>query len=196
MRSKDITRIVKQYFDTDFTVKTRDRRIIYMRALNNALCRRYTNESLSMIGRNYYSGDHATVLHSIKMFNDNYIYQTSPIDMKKAYIDLELMLEGTEDVKITNYQEYEDKMAFLNARVLKLESELKLARYSLKKSNLKREGLEERFEDMFADLKTLSDDDLLEFYETRLKPYKRALESRVVPKKIERVYGALLNQEI
>ena len=196
MRSKDITRIVKQYFDTDFTVKTRDRRIIYMRALNNALCRRYTNESLSMIGRNYYSGDHATVLHSIKMFNDNYIYQTSPIDMKKAYIDLELMLEGTEDVKITNYQEYEDKMAFLNARVLKLESELKLARYSLKKSNLKREGLEERFEDMFADLKTLSDDDLLEFYETRLKPYKKALESRVVPKKIERVYGALLNQEI
>lgn len=196
MRSKDITRIVKQYFDTDFTVKTRDRRIIYMRALNNALCRRYTIESLSMIGRNYYSGDHATVLHSIKMFNDNYIYQTSPIDMKKAYIDLELMLEGTEDVKITNYQEYEDKMAFLNARVLKLESELKLARYSLKKSNLKREGLEERFEDMFADLKTLSDDDLLEFYETRLKPYKRALESRVVPKKIERVYGALLNQEI
>jgi len=194
MRSKDITRIVKQYFDTDFTVKTRDRRTIYMRALNNALCRRYTNESLSMIGRNYYSGDHATVLHSIKMFNDNYIYQTSPIDMKKAYIDLELMLEGTEDVKITNYQEYEDKMAFLNARVLKLESELKLARYSLKKSNLKREGLEERFEDMFADLKTLSDDDLLEFYETRLKPYKRALESRVVPKKIERVYGALLNQ--
>lgn len=196
MRSKDITRIVKQYFDTDFTVKTRDRRIIYMRALNNALCRRYTIESLSMIGRNYYSGDHATVLHSIKMFNDNYIYQTSPIDMKKAYIDLELMFEGTEDVKITNYQEYEDKMAFLNARVLKLESELKLARYSLKKSNLKREGLEERFEDMFADLKTLSDDDLLEFYETRLKPYKRALESRVVPKKIERVYGALLNQEI
>ena len=196
MRSKDITRIVKQYFDTDFTVKTRDRRTIYMRALNNALCRRYTNESLSMIGRNYYSGDHATVLHSIKMFNDNYIYQTSPIDMKKAYIDLELMLEGTEDVKITNYQEYEDKMAFLNARVLKLESELKLARYSLKKSNLKREGLEERFEDMFADLKTLSDDDLLEFYETRLKPYKKALESRVVPKKIERVYGALLNQEI
>jgi len=194
MRSKDITRIVKQYFDTDFTVKTRDRRTIYMRALNNALCRRYTNESLSMIGRNYYSGDHATVLHSIKMFNDNYIYQTSPIDMKKAYIDLELMLEGTEDVKITNYQEYEDKMAFLNARVLKLESELKLARYSLKKSNLKREGLEERFEDMFADLKTLSDDDLLEFYETRLKPYKKALESRVVPKKIERVYGALLNQ--
>ena len=196
MRSKDITRIVKQYFDTDFTVKTRDRRIIYMRALNNALCRRYTNESLSVIGRNYYSGDHATVLHSIKMFNDNYIYQTSPIDMKKAYIDLELMLEGTEDVKITNYQYYEDKMAFLNARVLKLESELKLARYSLKKSNLKREGLEERFEDMFADLKTLSDDDLLEFYETRLKPYKKALESRVVPKKIERVYGALLNQEI
>ena len=194
MRSKDITRIVKQYFDTDFTVKTRDRRIIYMRALNNALCKRYTNESLSMIGRNYYSGDHATVLHSIKMFNDNYIYQTSPIDMKKAYIDLELMLEGTEDVKITNYQQYEDKMAFLNARVLKLESELKLARYSLKKSNLKREGLEERFEDMFADLKTLSDDDLLEFYETRLKPYKKALESRVVPKKIERVYGALLNQ--
>ena len=104
MRSKDITRIVKRYFDTDFTVKTRDRRIIYMRALNNALCKRYTNESLSMIGRNYYSGDHATVLHSIKMFNDNYIYQTSPIDMKKAYIDLELMLEGTEDVKITNYQ--------------------------------------------------------------------------------------------
>jgi len=194
MRSKDITRIVKQYFDTDFTVKTRDRRIIYMRALNNALCRRYTNESLSVIGRNYYSGDHATVLHSIKMFNDNYIYQTSPIDMKKSYIDLELMLEGTEDVKITNYQYYEDKMAFLNARVLKLESELKLARYSLKKSNLKREGLEERFEDMFADLKTLSDDDLLEFYETRLKPYKKALESRVVPKKIERVYGALLNQ--
>ena len=117
MRSKDITRIVKQYFDTDFTVKTRDRRIIYMRALNNALCRKHTNESLSMIGRNYYSSDHATVLHSIKMFKDNYVHQTSPIDMRKAFADLELMLDSTEDVEIENYQEYEDKMAFLNARV-------------------------------------------------------------------------------
>ena len=196
MRSKDITRIVKQYFDTDFTVKTRDRRTIYIRALNNALCRKHTNESLSMIGRNYYSSDHATVLHSIKMFKDNYVHQTSPIDMRKAFADLELMLDSTEDVEIENYQEYEDKMAFLNARVLKLESELKLTKYSLKKSNLKRDGLEERFVDMFADLKTLSDDDLLEFYETRLKPYKRALESRIVPKKIEKVYGALLNQKL
>ena len=196
MRSKDITRIVKQYFDTDFTVKTRDRRTIYIRALNNALCRKHTNESLSMIGRNYYSSDHATVLHSIKMFKDNYIHQTSPIDMRKAFADLELMLDSTEDVEIENYQEYEDKMAFLNARVLKLESELKLTKYSLKKSNLKRDGLEERFVDMFADLKTLTDEQLSEFYETRLKPYKRALESRIVPKKIEKVYGALLNQKL
>ena len=194
MRSKDITRIVKQYFDTDFTVKTRVRRTIYIRALNNALCRKHTNESLSMIGRNYYSSDHATVLHSIKMFKDNYVHQTSPIDMRKAFADLELMLDSTEDVEIENYQEYEDKMAFLNARVLKLESELKLTKYSLKKSNLKRDGLEERFVDMFADLKTLTDEQLLEFYETRLKPYKRALESRIVPKNIEKVYGALLNK--
>ncbi len=196
MRSKDITRIVKQYFDTDFTVKTRDRRTIYIRALNNTLCRKHTNESLSMIGRNYYSSDHATVLHSIKMFKDNYVHQTSPIDMRKAFADLELMLDSTEDVEIENYQEYEDKMAFLNARVLKLESELKLTKYSLKKSNLKRDGLEERFVDMFADLKTLTDEQLSEFYETRLKPYKRALESRIVPKKIEKVYGALLNQKL
>ena len=196
MRSKDITRIVKQYFDTDFTVKSRKDELVYIRALNNALCRKYTKESYRVIGENYYCGDHATILHSIKMFNDTYIHQTSPINMKKAFTELEFILDNTEDVEITNHQDYEDKMAFLNARVLKLESELKLARYSLKKSNLKREGLEERFEDMFADLKTLSDDDLLEFYETRLKPYKKALESRVVPKKIERVYGALLNQEI
>jgi hypothetical protein len=196
MRSKDITRILKDYFETDFTVKSRDRRTIYIRALNNALCRELTNESLSMIGRNYYSSDHATVLHSIKMFNDNYIHQTSPINMKEAYLNLEFMLRNTEDVEVNSHKEIEDKMIFLNERVWKLESELKLARYSLKKSNLKREDLEERFEDIFADLKTLSDADLLDFYETRLKPYKRALESRVIPKKIEKVYGALLNQKL
>ena len=196
MRSKDITRIVKQYFDTDFTVKSREDELVYIRALNNVLCRKYTKESYRVIGRNYYCGDHATILHSVKMFNDTYVHQTSPINMKKAFTELEFILDNTEDVEIVNYQEYEDKMAYLNARVLKLESELKLTKYDLKKSNLKRDGLEERFTEVFADLKTLTDDQLSEFYQTRLKPYKRALESRIAPKKIEKVYGALLNQEI
>lgn len=48
--------------------------------------------------------------------------------------------------------------------------------------------------DIVKELKGLSDDDILEFIETRLKPFKKALESRVKPKVIVKVAGATLNR--
>ena len=44
------------------------------------------------------------------------------------------------------------------------------------------------------DLKELSDSQLLEFQETRLRPFKKALESRIQPKVITHVAGATLNR--
>ena len=63
-------------------------------------------------------------------------------------------------------------------------------------SNVNFIKVEERFIPIIRDLKDMSDIQLSEFHETRLKPYKRALESRIIPKKIEKVYGALLNQKL
>ena len=39
-------------------------------------------------------------------------------------------------------------------------------------------------------LKEYSEPQLLELYETRLKPFKKALDSRIIPKKIENIVGA------
>ena len=44
-------------------------------------------------------------------------------------------------------------------------------------------------------LKEYSDSELLEVYETRLKPFKIALDSRIDPKVIVKVKGALLNHQ-
>lgn len=43
-------------------------------------------------------------------------------------------------------------------------------------------------------LKDVNDEDVLEFIETRLKPFKKALESRIKPKVIVKVAGATLNR--
>jgi hypothetical protein len=45
---------------------------------------------------------------------------------------------------------------------------------------------------VLRDLKELRYDELLEFNETRLKPFKKALESRIKPKEIIEVAGAML----
>jgi hypothetical protein len=47
---------------------------------------------------------------------------------------------------------------------------------------------------VLSDLKQLSHSELSEFYETRLKPFKKALESRVMPKVIIEEQGAMLNK--
>ena len=47
---------------------------------------------------------------------------------------------------------------------------------------------------VFRALKELSYSELSEFNETRLKPFKKALESRIQPKLIVKVAGAMLNR--
>jgi len=206
MRSKDITKIVVDYFGTDFTIKSRKRPLTYMRGLNNVLCKKYTKETLEAIGGNYYSSDHATVLHSINMFKDNYINQKSPINMLDSYHILDSLIKNNKDVKTGDnnneddndnylkYKEQAEKIQFLKSRVINLTAQLKNANKIINERKLERINLEDKYTEIFKDLAKLNDKQLKEFHQNRLIPYNKIIQSTVLPKVITKVYGAILNK--
>jgi hypothetical protein len=185
MRSKDITKIVVDYFETDFTIKSRKRTLTYMRGLNNVLCKKYTKETLEAIGDNYYSSDHATVLHSINMFKDNYINQKSPINMLDSYHILDSLIKNNKDVKTGDnnngdenylkYKEAADKIQFLKSRVINLTTQLKNVNKIINERKLERINLEDKYTEIFKDLAKLNDKQLKEFHQNRLIPYNKII---------------------
>lgn len=108
MKSKDIYQLVSQSVGFDATRKTRKRKYIYAKAIANKLCKKFTNDSLSDIGKNSKS-DHATVLHSIKEFDNNYKHQSDPIKVLEIYNKLyyickiKTQAEDIEQVTETNF---------------------------------------------------------------------------------------------
>jgi len=202
MNSKDIVDIGLEYFQKDFTIKGRERSLVYMRAITIELSRKYTKDSLSKIGSNYANSDHATVLHALRKFKDDYILQIEPFNVAEEYNALDSLICISFDI---DKQEKEDDIiggfikdksdAWLSARCIKLSKDVKrLEELNKELSNVNFIKVEERFIPIIRDLKDMSDIQLSEFHETRLKPYKKALESRVEQKVILKVAGAMLNR--
>lgn len=108
MKSKDIYKLVSTAVGFDATKKTRKRKYIYAKAIANKLSKKFTTESLAEIGKNTNS-DHATVLHSIKEFENTYKYQSDPINVLGIYnklyhvCNIKTQAEDIEQVTETNF---------------------------------------------------------------------------------------------
>lgn len=192
MKSKDVVDVVKGYFGVDFTIKSRKGAMPVMRAMCNKLCRKYTNESFESIGDNYVCGDHATIMHSIRKLDATYINDKTPFNVSKCYDDLDEIVNNFEEKEFVAHSDKNYVITKLQRNNRKLKE--RIESYKEKLDDAKLTGIEGRFKDIIRDLSSLTDVELSEFHETRMKPYKKALESRRTPKKILNIKGAMLNR--
>lgn len=88
-----IKNLLIDLFNKDFSVKSRQRPLVYMRAIYFKLCKDFTPYTTTDIGASV-GRDHATVLHGLKLFkllrewNEEYyieIYTQARILMKQKY---------------------------------------------------------------------------------------------------------------
>jgi hypothetical protein len=200
MKSIEIIGLVMKYFDKDIIVKSRERYIIYIRAIANKLCKKYTKDTLQKIG-SCTNSNHATVLHSINSFDNTYKYQTEPFNVQEAFDDIEEIIKSKRIKELgviveskEDFIEYEKNI--LNLK--KLNKELQEQNESLKVMidyyKNKHNNLDDRYKNVITDLKFFTDSQIQEFHETRLKPFKRVLKSRIEPKVIVPIAGALINR--
>src|SRR5690606_12508745 len=143
MTSKQIYETAIIYFGRDFT-KTRKRENVYLRALVNTICKNYTKESLERIGKNS-NTDHATVLNSIRNFNDIYIKQKCPFDVGVEYLSFELYLKDVCNdyvPDVIDYKQIKNKYDVLEIKYSNLKAQYeKLAIESAKQTH----HIDERF---------------------------------------------------
>lgn len=69
MEMIQIRKLLIKLFENDFTVRSRERKNVYQRAIYFKLCEDFTRCSLTDIGQSV-GLDHATVIHSRKIFNN------------------------------------------------------------------------------------------------------------------------------
>tara|TARA_R100000541_G_scaffold40817_1_gene48312 strand:+ start:181 stop:714 length:534 start_codon:yes stop_codon:yes gene_type:complete len=105
IRSSYIFDLVSDHFHKNIKVRTRQGQFPELRGLANYLCKKHTKDSLAKIGSNY-GADHATVIHSIKMFNETYLpsepYLQRSVNILNNIIDNWKTRETTLDTEILN----------------------------------------------------------------------------------------------
>jgi len=69
MQMIQIQKLLIKLFENDFTVRSRERKNVYQRAIYFKLCEDFTRCSLTDIGQSV-GLDHATVIHSRKIFKN------------------------------------------------------------------------------------------------------------------------------
>lgn len=163
---KNIIETINHVSGIDITQRTRQRNVVILRGLYYKIARENTGESLAAIGK-LVCKNHATVLHSLK------------------FVDQDLT-----DIKYNNI--YESALALLNAEtdeiIVEGNKEIHI-KYITKHIEVENKELPTY---ILTHLKEYSDVELLELYETRLKPFKSVLNSRVLQKEIVITKGALI----
>lgn len=178
MTSKDIYKQAKEYFGRDIVINNK-RENVYARAITNVLCREYTKESLEQIGKNS-NRDHATVLNSIKAFNEIYTYQVNPFNVFVEYkilhgiigkINIELDREVL-DYGTLNKKYYDLLIKHKSLMIHHEETKEELGKLRLIKQS------EDRIRPFFNVLSGFNNEEIRLLIETRIKPFKKLLESK------------------
>ena len=179
MTSKNIYQTALIYFGRDFT-KTRKRENVYLRALVNDICKKYTKESLERIGLNT-NTDHATVLNSIRNFKEIYVKQKCPFDVEFEYLSFELYLKDVRDDYVRDdyvpdtmvYKEIKNKYDILNIKHSNLKSQYeKLVIETAKQTH----QTDERFIPLIEECSKFSNKQLERLIQTRVRPFKLMTE--------------------
>ena len=176
MTLNEIARVVKKVQGISPRTKKRQRVCILAKYTYHSLARKYTTNSLAYIGK-IVGVDHATVLNGLKKIDG--LLETYP-EFKPLYKECErIVILNSSKKDVINY-------AGLKKAFFKQEKASKTKVVYEKLDIRKCERL------ILNSLSNLSDGDVLDFEETRLKPYLSMLKSRRVHKTITEVKGALL----
>tara|TARA_R110001606_G_scaffold345877_1_gene494761 strand:- start:389 stop:952 length:564 start_codon:yes stop_codon:yes gene_type:complete len=185
MTLTELKEYLDDYYDFDIALKCRKTNYVRARCMYYELAK-YVNSwnSLETIGA-VVKRDHATVLHGYKTFNSYFVSDESfRITYDNLFTRLESFFSSVIEIKVIERKElqdlktyYTDKIKIMQDRINQLEN----AKHNTK-SNI----------DDFKPLFLLSDSDILEFKETRLKPYLNMIKTRRKHKDIKQVAGAML----
>lgn len=156
-----IKNTIELYSGVDISEVTRKQNVLYLRIIYYRIAKDMTFQSLSVIGKTV-NKDHATVLHALKNFDTvmmNKYY-------KRLYEDILTSLVNEDSFNRAERLSREEKIEGIQDEVWQLRKKLK--------------GFEDSLtHPIFNELISLSDAELTDFNETRLKPYKKSLESRI-----------------
>jgi hypothetical protein len=182
MKLERLKEIVDNEVGFDISVKRRIRDLVYYRYIFFKIAREQLKGlTTTAIGKSL-NRDHATVLHGLKKIEheldynkeiNNLYHKIS--DIVSNELEVDIINDCSENDIIQIKKHYEDRILSLRTRIQELE------RLSNKKQN-----------SLLTDIKKLTDADVLEFRETRLKPYLKMLETRKKHIVIAEVKGALL----
>ena len=118
MEMIQIRKLLIKLFENDFTVRSRERKNVYQRAIYFKLCEDFTRCSLTDIGQSV-GLDHATVIHSRKIFNNLKLWR------EEEYLDIyreakRLLLNRIDRNKRYIYRTYKQKYRDLLFRHINL----------------------------------------------------------------------------
>lgn len=164
MELTDIIEAVVKVSGINIKEDRRNRNLIILRNIYYKIAREYTPYSLDKIGFELGKG-HATVLHHLK----------------NVEFDLRIKLWNNIYQEVLNELQLDPDLTLAPNEIIK---------YVEKKVEYNNSDLPIY---IVRHLKEYSDIQLSEVYETRLKPFKKALDSRIEPKIIIPVDGAKLN---
>ena len=146
----------------DIAEKTRRREVVWLRNIYFYFAKKHTKASLEKIGK-LVNRDHATVLHGIKKYHINIIYD----DFKAlvATIKKELpYLEGEDIDKLTR-EELEIKMLYSNKK--RLEKQIEIYKNMIDSDSF----------EFINEIKELPADQKKDFEVYKWRPHKKMLES-------------------
>ena len=176
MTLNEIAVVVKKVQGISPRTKKRQRVCILAKYTYHSLARKYTTNSLAYIGK-IVGVDHATVLNGLKKIDG--LLETYP-EFKPLYKECErIVILNSSKKDVINYEGLK-KTFFKQEKASK--TKVVYEKLDIRKS--------ERL--ILNSLSNLSDSDIIDFEETRLRPYLGMLKSRRKHKEITEVKGALL----
>mgnify|MGYP003627444631 FL=1 len=180
MRKEQIKQIVDTVFNTDVSKRSRKTNEIVPRFIYFTLARRYTDQSLDSVAELTNTKQHGTVKNGIIKLDG--LLEAYP-HFKPYYIECESLILKKCNEQNTPYY-YKLKKKFENKVRGEAEVEPKKSKDSIDKSII--------ILDITNELLKLSNDNLLNFKEYRLKPYLGMLKSEVI-REFTGVRGAARN---
>ena len=175
---------LKKYLDNfyGFDISTKSRvskyvkaRSVYYKIITTEILGHTYEHIGKSIGRN-----HATVIHGLKTFDSYYLID---IHFKKTYKNILNDLNGTDFIS-DNIEEIEELKKQYQKKIIDLECKI----HNLQNQNKHANNTHVDFKPLFE----LNDSEVLDFIETRLKPYLNMIKSKKVHKEIIHVAGARL----
>lgn len=135
MKLDEIRKLVSLEAGVDITLETRKRQVVYARAIYYKLCKEFTMQSLSAIGREV-GKDHATVLYGINLFDD--VVSEREMEYNKIYERVKSVVINCD----ANKEKYFEPDVYYKKKYLELFEENRIIRHKFKflLSQLKHHG--------------------------------------------------------